>query len=304
MISVIVPAYNDEEGLTVTLNSLVRQNIPDNQFEIVVVENGSSDETLRVAQKFEKKYALVTVFLEHTLKGSYSARNKGIKNASGDVLAFIDIDMKVPSNWLEKVQQFMHNHDAQYVGCNVSIEVDPKQRTKSALYNALTGFPIESYIQNDHFVPTCCLIARKEVFDAVGLFDGTLQSGGDFEFGNRVYAAGIKQLFAKKIVMTHPARANLRSLLKKSFRTGAGGRKLISIHPEHEAQIKRGMNAIRTYLPALPHTFVKKMQTRKIWQKMTVSEKFGVYFVDWIYRLANRAGFWYQSLFKRAKIRA
>lgn len=92
-ISIIIPVYNDPVGLTNTINSLVKQDFK-GKYEILIVDNGSDDNTPEIIQKFEKKYSnLVEGFKENEIQSSYAARNKGIKKSRGEILVFIDADM-------------------------------------------------------------------------------------------------------------------------------------------------------------------------------------------------------------------
>jgi len=185
IISVIVPVYNDSRGLKDTLGSLVNQDFPPENFEIIVADNGSTDNTLNVAKAFTQKYSkLIRIVVEDKIQSSYAARNKGIKKSTASIIAFIDADMSVAKNWLTGISDSLEEHQVNYLACNV--EIFTKGKTIFGLYNQMTGFPVEDYVRNLHFAPTCCLVVRKTVFKNAGIFDSRLISSGDREFGNRV----------------------------------------------------------------------------------------------------------------------
>ena len=165
-ISVIIPVYNDPEGLRDTLESLVDQDF-DGEYEVLVVDNNSTDCTGEVIGEFEESYPdLVRGLEEDDIQSSYAARNKGVEESEGSVLCFVDADMWVDSDWLSSVNRFMDESGADYVGCNV--ETVRNSDSFASLYNSLKAFDVERYLENEHYAPTCCLVVRKRVFDEVG----------------------------------------------------------------------------------------------------------------------------------------
>jgi glycosyltransferase involved in cell wall biosynthesis len=214
--SVIVPVYNDPEGLETTVDSLLDQTAED--YEIIIADNGSTDRTRPLAAEYATRDGIAHV-IEDEIQSSYAARNAGIEAATGDVFAFIDADMWVESDWVESVQRRIER-GTRYLGCNVSVVVESD--TLVARYNSKTDFPIKKYIRKNNFVPTCCLVVDSNLIADVGKFDVRLISGGDVEFGHRVYDAGYNQEFAADICMYHPARDSLVDLLQKRHRIGRG----------------------------------------------------------------------------------
>lgn len=217
-VSIVVPVYNDPSGISQTINSLAKQNYPSS--ELFITDNGSTDGTRNVIQDYTKVYSNVYRLIEDKIQGSYAARNKGIKYSDGDILAFIDSDETVSSDWLETALQTMQSQEADYLGCNVELTLI--KDTLVGRYNAHTGFPVKQYLKEQNYAPTCALLVRREVFEDIGLFDDRLISGGDREFGERVHEAGYKQGYAKNATVYHPARTTFESLAEKNFRVGRG----------------------------------------------------------------------------------
>lgn len=269
-ISVIIPVYNDPVGLKDTLHSIVLQEYQ-GDFEVIVADNGSTDNTLDVVDKYRDDYPeLIKVVIEDSLQSSYAARNKGLEVARGSIIAFIDADMSVEKDWLSRISDSLENNNADYLGCGVEIHSDDD--SIFALYNKIEGFPVEEYINNRHFAPTCCLIVRKSVFDHLGAFDPNLISSGDYEFGNRVYNAGYKLDYDSKIVMKHPARTTFKQIIKKSFRIGRGFYQLSFYYPELQKNMNRDIAGSWTLF-----TF-KKDDT--LWKEMSALKKIGIYLID------------------------
>ena len=96
-VSVIVPVYNDAQRIWKCIESLLQQTYPRQKYEVIIIDNGSTDETRTVIQKYPVK-----LLIEDKIQNSYAARNKGIKNACGEVIAFTDADCIPDSDWIEK----------------------------------------------------------------------------------------------------------------------------------------------------------------------------------------------------------
>jgi len=262
-VSVIIPAYNEPEGLKITLESLVNQSVEQDCYEVIVVDNGSRDHTLEVARQYAQRFP--TKFyaeLEHAIQGSYAARNKGISVAKGNILCFIDADMTVEREYIYKVLQMFEQESLDYLGCKVSIYTE--HQTLAAKYNQLNGFKVRNELKHNQYVPTCCLSVRREIFHQVGLFDHRLESGGDFEFGQRVHKAGLIQKYADHIELKHPARWQYQSLKNKSKRVARGICQLANYFPdEYSGQLKKYFR-IKRHLPKNPWSILKKAKKEQV----------------------------------------
>ncbi|HKZ45183.1 MAG TPA: glycosyltransferase family A protein, partial [archaeon] len=95
MISVIVPAYNSEKTIDSCIKSLLNQSFPKKQYEIIIVDDGSSDKTAEVASKY-----CVRLF-KRPHKGPAAARNFGAKHARGNILLFTDSDCVPDKRWIK-----------------------------------------------------------------------------------------------------------------------------------------------------------------------------------------------------------
>jgi len=217
-VAAVVPVYDDPEGIRTTLDSLLAQS-SDRDYRIVVVDNGSTDRTPEVVRSYEDDR--IALHDETDVQSSYAARNTGIRNTDAGILAFVDADMTVPEDWLDSALRAFESTDADYMGCHVDLTL-PEDPSLAARYDHHTGFPVEGYLEQQGFAPTCCLFVRRAVFVDVGLFDHRLVSGGDKEFGDRVRNAGYEQYFAGDVTMYHPTRNSLRELVAKDRRVGRG----------------------------------------------------------------------------------
>jgi len=217
-VSVIVPVY-DEPRLVHCLHALSRQTYPQDRYEVVVVENGRSGRAAAVAGDF----ANVTV-CEEPKRGSYAARNLGVRAARGDVLAFTDADCIPGEVWLRAgVEELQPDGRADVVGGEVRLFPRDQERLTSAeLWECVWGFPQKEFVEARNFAATANLFTYRRVFDAVGPFDADMMSGGDVEWGQRAHRAGKRLVFSEAACVLHPARRHLRDLLGKYRRTCGG----------------------------------------------------------------------------------
>lgn len=219
-ISVIIPVYNDSGNLYNCLDALSRQTLDESVYEIVVVDNGSSDEINEVM----RRYPEINLCSEYK-EGSYAARNKGILNSKGDILAFTDSDCVPMDNWLEKGLSAIDNKDSLgLIGGRINyFAKDESKMTSAELWELLNQYDQEDCINNMKFALTANLFTRRSVMDEVGLFNSNLKSAGDYEWGNRVYEKRLNLYYDDEIVVSHPARRTL-SQLNRKVRRLVGGR--------------------------------------------------------------------------------
>lgn len=100
MVSVVIPAYNEEKGIAKCLDALVAQKTKE-RFEVIVVDNASTDNTSKIVKKYKSKLSLRLV--EEKKKGIGQARFAGFSKAKGDIIMSIDADTIAPSRWIDKM---------------------------------------------------------------------------------------------------------------------------------------------------------------------------------------------------------
>jgi len=255
--SVIIPVYNDPEGIQTTVESLLNQTVDD--YEVIIADNGSTDLTRKITKAYASQDRVRRV-VEDEIQGSYAARNAGIAVAQGDLLCFVDADMWVDDDWVERVQDRMQRDSVDYLGCDVEVVV-VEQETLCAQYTRQTGFPIEQYMREKQFAPTCCLVTRRAVINEVGDFDERLVSAGDAEFGKRVYQAGYDQTFADDITLYHPARESPVALLNRHYRIGRGIAQSSRYHSDLFADQRHPLhpfNFLPVRVSSVPETFRRR----------------------------------------------
>lgn len=214
-ISVLIPVYRDWTGLESCLAALAAQTWPADDFEVLVISNDT-----------EAPPALSRpgVQLLHEPQGhSYAARNAGLAAARGEVLAFTDADCRPEPTWLAAGWHALQSDQtASLAGGNVRVAVT--RRSVATDYDESFAFKQAESVRNGSSV-TANLFVRRTVFDAVGPFNATLQSGGDFELCRRARQAGFRLVYADQAVVQHPARDSLSALFRKNRRVAGGFRR-------------------------------------------------------------------------------
>lgn len=216
-VSIIIPVYNDSERLKQCLQALEGQTYPQSQYEVVVVDNNSDDDIESLVGQLKQ-----AVYEFEPAVGSYAARNKGISVSRGEMLGFTDSDCIPSADWIEKgVSHLTDEH--QYVAGQISIFFkNPERPTIAELYDSLNCLNQQHYLESSHFGATANLFAHKELFEKVGLFNDKLKSGGDKDWGQRVFAAGHKQIYSEDVLVLHPARYAAKDIRKKTVRVTRG----------------------------------------------------------------------------------
>jgi glycosyltransferase involved in cell wall biosynthesis len=111
-LSIVIPAYNEEKYLEDCLQSVFKQDIPV-PFEVIVVDNASTDQTMAIAKKFDAKIVF------ESKKGLSYARQCGLDTAQGELLVYIDADTRLSKNWIKKIIHYFDTRpDVVGVSCN------------------------------------------------------------------------------------------------------------------------------------------------------------------------------------------
>lgn len=218
-VSVIVPVWNDAERLRVCLRALEEQTYPGHLYEVIVVDNDSAEPVGHVVAS----YAHARVIQEGS-PGSYAARNAGVTQARGEIIAFTDADCIPAKDWLEKGV----GHLTRGAGCAVvagSIEIFPRSpRRPNAVeqYETLVALAQREFVRKYNFGATANLFTFREVFAQAGLFLSEVKSGGDLEWGRRVTGYGYALEYDEDARVLHPARVTLAQLYFKIVRVTGG----------------------------------------------------------------------------------
>jgi glycosyltransferase involved in cell wall biosynthesis len=223
---VIVPAYNAADTLGPCLQALLNQTVPRELYEIVVVDDGSTDDTIGVALSYG-----VTVHRQHN-QGPAAARNLGAQVAQGDLILFTDADCEPLPNWIEEMTKPFTNpgimgtkgtyctSQRSWVARFVQLEYEDK-------YDRMRKVP---YID---FIDTYSAAYRREVFYASKGFDSAFRqaSGEDVEFSYRLSSRGCKLVFVPSARVYHRHVASLWAYFRRKLWVGYWRVLMYQLHP-------------------------------------------------------------------------
>ncbi len=216
-VSIIIPVYNDSEMLNKTLSALEKQDYPKDEYEVIVVDNGSTDDSVDVVKKFEN----VKIVFEHeNLSSPYSARNRGIERAEGDIIVLLDATCVPCHGWLKEGINCLCSEEADIVGGKVIFDYGDGIST-AKLFDAFTKVNMEKAIKERKAAMTANLFIRRKVFDSTGFFVEGIRSGGDTSWTKKATDSGFKLVFCPEAYVLKPAR-DLYELLKKQWRVSLG----------------------------------------------------------------------------------
>lgn len=237
--SIVIPTYNRKESLELTLESVVRQSFPFDRFDVIIVDDGGSDNTKAILQNI---YPFELRYFYKDNEGSAVARNYGALRSDADILIFIDDDVTLHPDYLTSIIDKI-SPGVLVMGVWEPYEVenpshyhrDAMQRVQIKAARAL----------NEEEVPfTECtsnnLAVCRQNFVHVGMWQDVLGDGptlwGDVEFGYRAWKAGSRfvRLADARIVHRDQHAIDLNAALKRAFHVARLAPALLLLHPELE----------------------------------------------------------------------
>lgn len=213
--SVVVPVLNGAGVVGECVRSLLAVSYPRERFEIVMVDNGSVDETRSILATFGDAVRVIP----ESRRGAAAARNRGIRESRGKIVAFIDADCVVHRDWLAEVVKPLDDPAVGVVGGPV-LSRRPANRVElfgEHIHDQRAA--IESFDQP--YVITGNWASRRDVLMGAGLFDESLLRGQDADLAWRLHRAGYRFTFAPDAVVYHRNERTLRGLVREGFQHGA-----------------------------------------------------------------------------------
>jgi glycosyltransferase involved in cell wall biosynthesis len=214
-VSVVVPVRNGATSIGRLLDALAQQEPV--RFEVIVVDNGSTDGTGDVA----RRHPLEVRVVEESRPGSYAARNAGLAVARAPVLAFTDADCTPEPSWLRAGLAVLDEGGADLAGGAVQA-VPSTNATVWERYDRAVYLRQRDLVEHHEWAVTANLFVRRAVTDVIGGFDASLPSSGDREFCLRAGRAGFRIVYAPDAVVGHQPRTSMRETWTLNRRVGAG----------------------------------------------------------------------------------
>jgi len=211
--SLIIPAYNAEATIAACIESALRQSISKEDYEVIVVDDGSLDKTPKIA----KNYAVKLIMQKN--QGPAVARNRAAQEARGDILVFVDADCELDLSFIKNIiAPIEQNRDI--VGVQGSYKTRQKEFiARFAQIEIETRY--KSMIKNEYidFIGTYAAAYRRDIFLKYGGFDTKfpLAAGEDTDFSYKLHQKGNKMVFKPEAFIYHRHPARLKEYMKSKF---------------------------------------------------------------------------------------
>lgn len=230
-VSIIIPVKDRAEDLSQCLVSLHKLNYPADKLQIIVVDDGSTDETPEVARKL----GALVLASGTTGGGPALARNRGAAAATGDILAFIDSDCTAAPDWLNDLLPVFIDERLAAVGGWVDgmhheSALDRYEAVMSSL-NLGRREMVGDSGADTFYLPSCNLLIRQSAFAAVGGFRTELHVGEDVDLTWRLRDKGWKIRYLPRGVVFHAHRSRLWPFMRRRFDYGTSEGLLQQLHP-------------------------------------------------------------------------
>ncbi len=209
MVSVIVCTHNRAHRLEQTLNSLQEMAVPvDLPWELIVVDNNSSDNTKEVVNNFIDKSDLNAKYVIERYQGLSHARNMGIQESSGNIIAFTDDDCIVDRHWITSISKEFQSSES-IAGIGGRVELYNKMDRPISIRVYREKMTLSSIDRLFNLIIGCNMAFVRPVFDEVGMFDTDFGSGTRFasaedsDFLYRAYKKGLKIIYSPDVLVYH-----------------------------------------------------------------------------------------------------
>jgi hypothetical protein len=231
-VSIIIPVKNEERTIANTLNSVLRIDYPD--YEIVLVDGGSEDRTLSIVeqingnlQQSQNKLRIIKTNDSTPSQG----RNAGLRNSSGEIVAFVDGDCSVEKDWLKNAVALLKQEDVGGVGgpvisCKKGAYLSRTLLDISSTFLASansTLFARHSSVVEVKNIPSCNAVYRREAVEKAGLYSKDLRFCEDVDLNYKIKKSGYRLLYSSDVVVEHDWKARtFGSLFRFMSGYGAG----------------------------------------------------------------------------------
>ncbi len=225
--SVVIAVRNEVKYIEKCIDSIFNQDYK-KAYEVIVVDGVSSDGTYELLKKLQNKYDFK--LFKNSKINAAAGRNIGIKNSSGEHIAFIDADAVANKDWLSQIKRVFDENNVAGVGGPDLLPEDSSDKARNigrimtsplARGGKLNPSTQHSMMEEEKYVehiPTCNLCLKREVFDDVGLFDEEFVKGQDLELNYRIIQAGYKLLYSPKITVVHYRKNHIKDFVKQIYK--------------------------------------------------------------------------------------
>ena len=208
--SIIIPAKNEEANIGRCLDSIAELDYDNNLFEVLVIDNGSTDRTLQILNNRQ-----ATVHVQPTLTIS-GLRNYGAANSQGEILAFIDADCTVARSWLTEAARYLNAADIVCFGSPPAVP-DKATWVQKAWFRVRRKTPP---VGETAWLESMNMFVRAEIFKKIGGFDESLVTCEDYDLSLRLSKVGRLISDERICAVHHGEAATVRHFIRKEFWRG------------------------------------------------------------------------------------
>ncbi len=220
-VSIIVAAYNSQDTIKECLTSIITLDYPETHLEVIVMDGGSGDSTVKIAEQFPIK----VVSLKLNAPAAY---NYAMKIASHQILGFIDADAKVEKDWLKKLVCRLNESNVAGVSGTIGTWNNDNLWARSIGYELKTRYSrIGKYTGR---IATMNLLLKKQIIEDAGGWDEKFASQYDTDLGFRISAKGYKIAYEPSAVCYHFNRPTLKAFYRQQLQYGKNTLKLYFKH--------------------------------------------------------------------------
>jgi len=226
-VSVIIPCLNEEKHITECLDSVISNDYPKNDIEILVVDGMSTDRTREILEKYEQKYDNIKV-LDNVKKTPPTALNIGIKSSRGEIIVRLDAHTVYENDYISKCVRHLNESNADNVGGIWKIVSDVNGLVAGAITmvlghpfgvgNAVYRINTSDSPREVDTVPFGCF--KKSIFEKIGYFDETIPRNEDIDFNRRIKKQGGKIMLFPDIICYYHARTKYLKYCKHNLANG------------------------------------------------------------------------------------
>lgn len=191
IVSIVMPVFNEEKNLAACLDSVLNLEYPDDKLEIILVDNGSTDNSRLIANNYQ-----ITLLERPDVKVG-AVRNFGVEHSKGDIIVFLDADCLVEPWWLKEGVRLIEEEKNNAVGGLFLLRENPSWIEKNWILNSS-----RSYSYQNTFIGACIFI-EKEAFKSVGGFNEKLNAGEDCFLTNALVDKGCKIKIDPNLSVVH-----------------------------------------------------------------------------------------------------
>lgn len=225
-VSILIPVYNEEKLLATVISALLNLDYPKEKYEIIIVDDGSQDNSCEVVYQFLEKERTVKIkFFRQENQGKAKALNRAFAESEGEIIACIDSDCVLTKDSLLFGVRHFQDEKVGAVAGNVKIWNQDKIFTKLQALEYLEGLNFTrqalSFFNKVNIVPGAIGFFRREVLEEVGLYNGNVYAE-DCDLTLRILKAGYKVIYEPKAVAYTEAPENIYCLLTQRYRWTRG----------------------------------------------------------------------------------